>query len=76
MILIDVEAYERPRNACRAPEGSFSEAMQRGVWPPSARTAAALLAALEAMPTMSEAELDRLDAAQAADRAPDAIPYC
>lgn len=70
-ISIDMEAYERLRSARRSPDDSFSKVIKRAVWPPVPRTAAALLAALEAMPVMSEAELDRLDAAQLADSAPE-----
>ena len=74
-ISIDLEAYERLRNARRSPDDSFSKVIKRAVWPPAPRTAAALLAALEAMPVMSEAELDRLDAAQLADSAPEVASY-
>ncbi len=75
MVSIDLEAYERLRSARRSPDDSFSKVIKRAVWPPVPRTAAALLAALEAMPAMSEAELDRLDAAQLADSAPEVISY-
>lgn len=70
-ISIDLEAYERLRSARRSPDDSFSKVIKRAVWPPAPHTAAALLAALEAMPVMSEAELDRLDAAQIADPPPE-----
>ena len=69
-ISIDLHAYERLRNARRMPDESFSKVIKRAVWPPAPRTAAAMLAALEGVPVMPEADLDRLDAAQLADQAP------
>jgi hypothetical protein len=69
-ISIDLQAYERLRNARRMPDESFSKVIKRAVWPPAPRTAAAMLAALDAVPAMPEADLDRLDAAQLADPAP------
>ena len=70
-ISIDLEAYERLRSARRSPGDSFSRVIKRAIWPPAPRTAAAMLAALDGAPAMSEAELDRLDAAQIADPAPE-----
>ncbi|MDE0026927.1 MAG: antitoxin VapB family protein [Spirochaetaceae bacterium] len=70
-ISIDLEAYERLRSVRRSPGDSFSKVIKRAVWPPAPRTAAAMLAALDGMPVMSETELDRLDAAQLADPVPD-----
>ena len=70
-ISVDLEAYERLRSARRSPDDSFSKVIKRAIWPPAPRTAAAMLAALDGMPVMGEAELDRLAAAQLADRAPE-----
>ena len=46
-ISIDLQAYERLRNARLTPDESFSKVIKRAVWPPAPRTAAAMLAALE-----------------------------
>ena len=70
-ISIDMEAYERLRSARRSPDDSFSKVIKRAVWPPAPRTAAAVLAAFDGLPVMSETELDRLDAAQLADPVPE-----
>ncbi|MDE0220753.1 MAG: hypothetical protein OXJ90_15925 [Spirochaetaceae bacterium] len=70
-ISVDLEAYERLRSARRSPDDSFSKVIKRAIWPPAPRTAAAMLAALDGMPVMGEAELGRLTAAQLADRAPE-----
>ena len=70
-ISIDLQAYERLRNARLTPDESFSQVIRRAVWPPAPRTAAAMLAALDGVPVMQEADLGRLGAAQLADPAPE-----
>ena len=70
-ISIDLEAYERLRRARRSPTESFSKVIKRAEWPVPPRTAGALLRALATVPTVDPAALDRLDAAQAADRPPE-----
>ena len=70
-ISIDLEAYERLRSARRSPDDSFSKVIKRAIWPPTPRTAAAMLAALDGTPVLSEAEIGRLDAAQLADPVPE-----
>ena len=70
-ISIDLQAYERLRNARLTPDESFSQVIKRAVWPPAPRTAAAMLGALDGVPVMQEADLERLDAAQLADPAPE-----
>ena len=69
-ISIDLEAYERLRSARRTPDESFSKVIKRAIWPPAPRTGAAMLAALDSLPVMGEAELELLDAAQLADTVP------
>ena len=69
-ISIDLEAYERLRSARRSPDDSFSKVIKRAIWPPAPRTAAAMLAALDGTPVLSDSELDRLEAAQLADPVP------
>lgn len=69
-ISIDLEAYERLRSARRSPDDSFSKVIKRAIWPPAPRTAAAMLAALDGTPVLSDSELDRLEAAQIADPVP------
>ena len=70
-ISIDLEAYERLRSARRSPDDSFSKVIKRAIWPPAPRTAAAMLAALDGTPVLSDSELDRLEAAQLADPVPE-----
>ena len=69
-ISIDLEAYERLRSARRSPDDSFSKVIKRAIWPPAPRTAAAMLAALDGTPVLSDSELDRLEAAQITDPVP------
>jgi len=69
-ISIDIEAYERLRRARRSPKESFSQVIKRADWPVPPRTAAALLNAMASLPTVEEAVIRTLDAAQAADRPP------
>lgn len=66
-----MEAYERLRRARREPRESFSQVIKRAVWPAAPATAGAMLAALETAPLVDEEVLDRLDAAQVADRPPE-----
>ena len=69
---VDLEAYERLREARLHERESFSKVIKRAVWPSPAGTAADLLAWREATPGVSEEVLDALDAAQEVDApAPD-----
>lgn len=70
-ISIDLEAYERLRHARRTRTESFSSVIKRAHWPAPARSAAALLDALERTPAMDDATLDRLERAQAEDHPPE-----
>ena len=70
-ISIDLEAYERLRRARRTHGESFSKVIKRAVWPAPARTAAAMLAAMEVAPLMDPGTIRRLDEAQGADRPPE-----
>lgn len=69
-ISIDIEAYERLRNARRRADESFSQVIKRAEWRPPSSTAAALLAALEAAPVPSARTLARLEKAQERDEEP------
>ena len=72
-ISVDLEAYERLRRAKASAKESFSQVIKRAVWPASAGTALHLLEFTRAMErergALSDEELDRLDEAQAEDRA-------
>jgi predicted CopG family antitoxin len=70
-ISIDLEAYERLRRARRARGESFSTVIKRATWPAPPRSAAALLAAMESVPTLDEDSLERLEQAQALDLPPE-----
>lgn len=70
-ISIDIEAYERLRRARVSRTESFSMVIKRATWPTPARTAGALLEALERAPVMDEASLARLEKAQVADHPPE-----
>jgi predicted CopG family antitoxin len=70
-ISIDLEAYERLRQARKTPKDSFSSVIKRARWDEQAKTCEALLHALPGMPAASEEVLARLEAAQAADAPPD-----
>jgi hypothetical protein len=70
-ISIDLEAYERLRRARRTHDESFSKVIKRAVWPAPARTAAAMLTAMEVAPLMDPGSIRRLDGAQGADRPPE-----
>ena len=70
-ISIDLEAYERLRQARRAPDESFSRVIKRAQWPNEARTAAGLLSALRNSPPPEAAVIERLEEAQEMDRPPE-----
>ena len=65
------EAYERLRRARRRPGESFSDVVLRAHWPDVGITAGELLSRYEHEgPFLSEATLDRIEAAKEADRPP------
>lgn len=71
-ISLRLEAYERLRRARRRPGESFSDVVLRAQWPDVGLTAAELLARYECEgPFLTEAALDRLEAANAADVPPE-----
>jgi hypothetical protein len=70
-ISIDLEAYERLRAARRSPNESFSQVIKRAHWRSELPTAAALLDALDDLPTVGNDVLTRLDDAQHADTPPE-----
>jgi hypothetical protein len=70
-ISIDLEAYERLRRARRTPDESFSRVIKRAAWDAPPRTAAAFLDAVARTPALSPDTLDRLDAIQREDTAPE-----
>ena len=75
-VSVDLEAYERLRQARSSEKESFSQVIKRAVWLPQRGTAASLLALLQVVEAsespLSEEVLDRLDANQVNDqRAPD-----
>lgn len=70
-ISVDLEAYERLRQARRSPDESFSQVIKRARWPSKAATAAGLLEALEEAPVPESAALERLEEAQRTDRPPE-----
>jgi hypothetical protein len=70
-ISVDLEAYERLRGARQRPDESFSQVIKRARWDEATSTARALLAAVEAAPTLSKRVIDRLERSQAADAPPD-----
>jgi len=70
-ISIDLEAYERLRQARRWPGESFSKVIKRASWTAPPRSAGALLEALEGVPPLEPEELRRLEEAQAADLPPE-----
>jgi predicted CopG family antitoxin len=70
-ISVDLEAYERLRAARRSANESFSQVIKRAHWRNEPATAAALLEALAALPTVSDDMLPRLDDAQRADTPPE-----
>ena len=70
-ISIDLDAYERLRRARTTRTESFSAVIKRAVWPTPPRTAGALLDALDALPSLDEETLARLDRAQHDDAPPE-----
>lgn len=70
-ISIDLEAYDRLRTARLSPNESFSQVIKRAHWRGNVPTAAALLAALDGLPTVDDEVIARLDAAQHADTPPE-----
>lgn len=63
------EAYERLRAARRHPAESFSDVVMRATWPGASYSAGEYLRRVrERGPVFTAGELDRLDAAQLADR--------
>ena len=65
------EAYERLRRARLSPGESFSDVVLRARWVDAGITAAELLALYETRgPFLSGPDLDRIDAADAADAPP------
>jgi hypothetical protein len=66
------EAYERLRRARRRPGESFSDVVLRAQWPDVGLTAGELLARYQLEgPFLSEAALDRIEEAKAADVPPE-----
>lgn len=70
-ISIDLDAYQRLRDARRSPDESFSRVIKRAHWRDDTRTAAALLDALAETPAVDADVLTRLDEAQQADTPPE-----
>ncbi|MQA90840.1 MAG: hypothetical protein GEU90_11465 [Gemmatimonas sp.] len=70
-ISIDLEAYERLRQARLSTDESFSRVIKRAHWRQEPRTAAALLEALEGVPLPDAKMLERLDEAQRGDEIPE-----
>lgn len=70
-ISIDIEAYEKLRRARRSPRESFSMVIKRAEWPTPPRTAGAVLEALAELAPLEAEVIDRLEAAQRADRPPE-----
>ncbi len=73
-ISVDLEAYERLRQARRTPSESFSQVIKRGIWPAPAFTAEGLLGAFADVVTTREDVLARLELAQRED-APAGDPW-
>ena len=70
-ISVDIEAYERLRQARRSPTESFSRVIKRAHWEEEKQTLAALLASSVGLPIISEDSLDELDRAQSSDVPPE-----
>lgn len=71
-ISVRIEAYERLRAARRYPDESFSEVVLRARWPEDTVTAGELRALARSRGAcLSEAELDRIDAAKRLDAPPE-----
>ena len=69
-ISVDLEAYERLRQARRTPSESFSQVIKRGSWPEPAFTAEGLLGAFANVVTTRGDVLARLEQAQREDASP------
>ena len=69
-ISIDLDAYEKLRQARLRPDESFSQVIKRGRWDPPRSTGAALLEALATAPLPDDRVLDRLEEAQRSDVTP------
>jgi len=70
-ISVDLEAYERLRQARLSPGESFSRVIKRARWRDEGKTASGLLSALAEAPPPDPAVLDRLDEAQRTDAPPE-----
>jgi hypothetical protein len=75
-IHIDLEAYERLRNARLSPEESFSSVIKRARWsassaPASQATAGNLLARIKDLTPVDDAVFDSWEDAQRADAPPE-----
>lgn len=70
-ISLDLEAYERLRQARRVPGESFSQVVKRAVWPGQGKTCGGLLAGLDSLPVAGDEVLERLELAQREDRPPE-----
>lgn len=71
-ISLRLEAYERLKRARKSPRESFSDVVMRAEWPEAGITAGELLALYEQRGAyLSDASLDRIDEAKAADRPPE-----
>lgn len=70
-ISVDLEAYERLSRARLSPRDSFSRVIKRAKWEMPAKTCGDLLMSLATLPTVGDEVLDRLERAQAEDKAPD-----
>lgn len=69
-ISVSDEAYTRLRRARRHPGESFSQVIQRGKWDDAIPTAGSWLDHMEAVPEVSDAILDVLEANQEEDLPP------
>jgi predicted CopG family antitoxin len=71
-ISLKQEAYDRLRAARRYPTESFSEVILRATWPEDTVSGRGLLTLMRsARPWLSDAELDVVEALQAADAPPE-----
>lgn len=70
-ISVDLDAYDRLRRARIRSDESFSQVIKRARWDAPPSTAAALLKALEQAPVPDEGLIQRWEAAQREDAAPE-----
>lgn len=70
-ISVDRDAYDRLRRARLRPDESFSQVIRRALAEAPPSTGAALLKALESAPVVDDAVIQRLEAAQQEDTAPE-----